>query len=515
MSRARRWTVLVTVSIGLLLISLDNSILYTALPTLTRDLGASGLESLWIINAYPLVMVGLLLGIGTLGDRLGHRRMYLVGLVVFGIASAGAAFAPNAAALIGARAVLAVGAAFMMPATLALIRITFRVERERNIAIAIWGSIAVVGMSLGPILGGTLLEFFWWGSVFLINVPVVAVTIVLVLAIAPRDLPDPTKRWDAISSTQVMVGLVGAVFAIKEAAHAQPSWLIVGVAVIASALGFWLFVRRQRRLEHPLLVFSIFRNAAFSSGVIAAAVALFAIAGIQLVTTQRFQLVQGFSPLEAGLLVAALAVGTVPTSLLGGAFLHRTGLRLLIAGGFAVTVVGGIIAIASLPSLGDTAGDAPDPGGAVATTPGFGLFVAGLLVIGLGLGAVFAVASSAIIGNAPTSRAGMAAGVEEVSYEFGGLIAVALLGSLVTFVYTATVQLPDGTPEVARESLSDALAVAGGDPAVVARAGAAYDTAFAVVLVVIVAVLLAATVATAWMLRRYGPGTRSQLHSEH
>ncbi|MGO2113309.1 MAG: MFS transporter [Pseudoclavibacter sp.] len=535
MSPIRRWTVLVTVSVGLLLIGLDNSILYTALPTLTRELGASGLESLWVINAYPLVMVGLLLGSGTLGDRLGHRRMYLGGLVVFGLASAAAAFAPSAPALIGARGLLAAGAAFMMPATLALIRTTFRIERERNIAIAIWGSIAVLGMSLGPILGGTLLEFFWWGSVFLINVPIVVLTIPVVLLVAPRDRPDPSKRWDAISSAEVLVGLVGAVLALKEATHAHPNWLVVAIALVAAVVGFWLFFRRQRRLEHPLLVFSIFRNAAFSSGVLAAAVALFTIAGVQLVTTQRFQFIEEFTPLEAGLLVAALAVGTVPTSLLGGAFLHRTGLRALISGGFALAVVGGAVMLASTvllngPAVDGAAVDAgastaiaamgqetggPGSEGEVTSNPGFGLFVAGLVVTGLGLGGVFAVASTAMIGNAPTSRAGMAAAVEEVSYEFGGLIAVALLGSLVTFVYSATVQLPDGTPEVARESISDALAVAGGDPAVVAAAGAAYDTAFAWVLAAVVAVLLAATIATAVLLRRYGPGTQSQLHSEH
>lgn len=485
---------LATVSLGLLLITLDNSILYTALPTLTRDLGASGVESLWIINAYPLVMVGLLLGSGTLGDRIGHRRMYLIGLVIFGVASLVAAFSPGAWTLVAARALLAVGAASMMPATLALIRTTFRVERERNLAIAVWGSISVVGFSVGPILGGTLLEFFWWGSVFLINVPAVVIAFVLAVIVAPRDRPDASKRWDLVSSLHAMVGLVGVVVAIKEVAHAEPSWFVIAVGVMVGAVGFWLFVRRQRRMPVPTLEMSIFRNRAFSSGVIAACVALFAVAGLQLVTTQRFQMVLGFTPLEAGLLVAAIAVGTLPTSLIGGAVLHRVGLRVLIAGGFVTATVGAVLAVFVIDRLW--------------------LLVVALVIVGLGLGGVFAVASTAIIGNAPVSKAGMAAAVEEVSYEFGGLLAVALLGSLTTFVYSATVRLPEGAPPDARDSLSDALAVASGDPAVLEPAFAAYDTAFLIVLASIAAVLAVASVVTGVLLRAYGPGSASQEHSE-
>ena len=258
MTKRRRWSLLVTVGAGLLLITLDNSILYTALPTLTEELQASNTQNLWIINAYPLVMAGLLLGSGTLGDRIGHTRMFVVGLVIFGLASLLAAFAPSPEVLIAARAVLAVGAAAMMPATLALIRTTFTVERERNIAIAVWGSMSVIGFALGPIIGGTLLEFFWWGSVFLINVPVVVLALVATWLIRPANDPDPSKRWDAISSILVMIGLVGTVMAIKEIGHAPPSATTIIVALLVAAIGFWLFVRRQRGMEQPLLEFSIF-----------------------------------------------------------------------------------------------------------------------------------------------------------------------------------------------------------------------------------------------------------------
>jgi MFS transporter, DHA2 family, multidrug resistance protein len=418
---ARRWSLLVTVAAGLLLITLDNSVLYTALPTLTEELGASSAESLWIINAYPLVMAGLLLGAGTLGDRIGHRRMFLVGLVVFGVASLLAAFAPNPAVLVGGRAVLAVGAAAMMPATLALIRLAFTDVRERNIAIAVWGSIAVLGMALGPIVGGLLLRHFWWGSVFLVNVPVVVVAFVATLVVAPRGVPapDPDKQWDLLSSLQAMVGLVGLVVAIKEVAKTTPSWPVLGVAVVVAVVAFRLFARRQRRLPYPLLDFSIFRNRAFSTGVLTAGVAMFAIGGIQLVTTQRFQLVAGFTPLEAGLLVAAAAVGSLPTGLLGGAILHRTSLRLLVSSGFAISAAGVVVTVLGLWF-------------------GLGWVLAGLVVTGAGLGLPMSAASSAIVGNAPAHRAGMASSVEEVSYELGGLMAVALLGSLLAGITATT-----------------------------------------------------------------------------
>ncbi len=496
MTAARRWMLLVTVAAGLLLVTVDNTILYTALPTLTAQLGATGAQSLWIINAYPVVMAGLLLGSGTLGDRIGHVRMFVVGLVVFGLASLVAAFSPTAWVLIASRALLAVGAAAMMPATLALIRIAFPIERERNIAIAVWGSVSVVGGALGPIVGGVLLEFFWWGSVFLLNVPVVLVALVATALIAPPNVPDPDKRWDLLSSLQAMAGLVASVLAIKELAHTPPRWPLFAVAVVVAAVAFVLFTRRQRRLEDPLLDFAVFRNPAFTSGVLAAAFSMFAIGGIQLVTTQRFQLVVGFTPLEAGLLVAAVAAGSLPTALLGGAFLHRTGLLPLIAGGLATGVAGVVVSV-----LGFQAG--------------IGWLVAGLLLTGAGLGAAMSVASTAIIGNAPASRAGMASSVEEVSYEFGNLTAVALMGSLVTFVYAAAVQLPQGAPAAAGRSLADALASAGGDEAVVGAAHAAFDTGYLVVMVVVAAVLSCGAALTWRLLRHHGPGTSSSAYADH
>lgn len=496
LSPLRRWLLLATVSAGVLLITLDNTILYTALPTLSEQLGASAAESLWILNAYPLVMCGLLLGAGTLGDRFGHRRMFTVGLVVFGAASALAAFAPAVGVLIAARALLAVGAACMMPATLALIRIGFDDVRERNLAVAVWGAISVVAAALGPIVGGLLLEAFWWGSVFLINVPVVLAALVLTPWVAPRARPDRTTRWDAPSSVHAMLTLSGAVFAIKEATGPEPSWPLLAVATAVAVAGGWAFARRQRRLAAPVLDFGVFRNRAFSAGVIAAACSMFVIGGVQLVTTQRYQLVAGFTPLQSGVLVAVVALGSLPASLIGGATLHRLGLRVLVSGGLALAAVG---LVASR----------------VGGVDRFGLFIAGLVVTGAGLGLTMSVASTAIIGNVPARQAGMASSVEEVSYEFGNLLAVALLGSLATGLYTRFVRLPDGAPAGAADGLSAAVQAAQGDPAVLAAAGAAYDAAFLTILAVVAALVAVTALVTGRLLRHHGPGTPASAYESN
>ncbi|WP_243745317.1 MFS transporter [Streptomyces hainanensis] len=441
---------------GLLLISVDMTVLYTALPTLTTELGADASQKLWIINAYPLVMAGLLLGAGTLGDRVGHRRMFLAGLVVFGTASAIAASAPNPAALIAARALLAVGAAAMMPATLSLIRVTFTDERERNIAIGVWGSMAVAGSALGPIVGGLLLEHFWWGSVFLINVPVVVVALVAAVLLAPGGSGHADRPWDAVASAQVMAGLVGLVYAIKEAARPDREPTHLAIALVVAAIGLTLFARRQRRQEDPLLDFRLLRDRRIVSGVLAAGLAMFANAGIQLVLTQRLQLVAGWSPLESGLLVAAFAGGALPAGVVAGGLVHRLGPAPLIVGGLAANAAGTLLTLLLTPGVVPFVDIHPDH---MAWT------IPGMLVAGVGMGLAMTAASASIMGNAPAHRAGMAASVEEVSYELGSLTGVAILGSVLTSLYTATVQLPAGVDESAADSLDAGLAAAGGLPA--------------------------------------------------
>lgn len=496
----RRWLLLGTVSAALLLISLDNTVFYTALPTLIRELRASPAQSLWIINAYPLTMAGLLLGAGTLGDRVGHRKMFLGGLLLFGIASLFATFAPSAEFLIGARVLLAVGAASMMPATLALLRIAFVDERERSMAIAIWGSISIVGAALGPLIGGFLLQYFWWGSVFLINIPVVLVTLLSATLVTPRSTPDSSRPWDLLSSLQVLVALSGLVFSIKEAAHTPPSWPLASTAFVLSFIAGFLFVRRQSQLTYPLVDFSIFRTPAFLAGSLAATFAMFATAGVQLVATQRFQLVAGFSPMLSGSLVSVLAVGCLPSALLGGAFLHRLGLLSLIGGGLFLAPIGIVIMALQIHAH-------------------LTWTIAGLAITGIGLGAVMSVASSAIVGNAPAHRAGMASSIEEVSYEMGSLLAVALLGSLLATLYSTQIQLPSDAPEAARESLTTALDLAlrgnSTDQELIQSASQAFDRSYQVVLLIIAAFLFSGALVISFLLRKHGPGSISFNSNSH
>jgi DHA2 family multidrug resistance protein-like MFS transporter len=286
------------------MVSVDTTVLYTALPTLTSDLQADAAQKLWIINAYPLVMAGLLPGAGTLGDRIGHKRMFLAGLALFAAASLLAAFAPSPPVLIAARAFLAVGAAAMLPATAALIRITFDDERERGIAIGVWGTMAVLGAALGPIVGGLLLQRFWWGSVFLLNIPVVLLARAATAAVVPGGPGHRDRPWDLIASLQAMIALVGLVYAIQEAAKPGPIPLAIVLALLAAAAGGSMFLRRQRRQTYPLIDFSLFGNRSCSRGD-RGRTGDGRHRGIDLLLTRRSAVWP--DPLHAGLIVTAFA----------------------------------------------------------------------------------------------------------------------------------------------------------------------------------------------------------------
>ena len=443
-----RWLLLMMVGLGLLLVTVDITILLTALPVLTHELHASAAEGLWIVNAYPLFSTGLLLGAGTLGDRIGHRRMYLVGLVIFGLASLMAAYAGSVAVLVLARVLQAVGASAMLPATLALIRVGFSDERERALAISVWACLSLVGAILGPLLGGWLLGHFHWGALFLVNVPIIAVAWLGTWFVAPEQRNPNADPWDLPSSVLALLALSSLVLSIKTATHPPIDLGLLGAALATGLVAGLAFVRRQHRLTHPLLDFSLFRNPAFAAGVLGAVSVTFTTGGVLLGVSQRFQWVAGYTPLQSGLLASVLFVGTLPSSILGGLWLHRIGLRRLIAGGLAVGALGMLVAAQALPW---------HPSGLQAADEGLGWLVTGLLLAGLGLGATISVASTAIVESAPPHRAGMASSVEEVSYEFGALLSIALLGSLLTGLYTVFVQLPPGVDAAAARSISAAL----------------------------------------------------------
>ncbi|WP_039051828.1 MFS transporter, partial [Bordetella avium] len=337
---SRRWLVLGVVSTALLLIVVDMTVLYTALPRLTHDLAVSASAKLWIVNIYGLVVAGLLPGMGTLGDRLGHKRLFMSGLAVFGLASLAAAYAPGAGALIAARVLLALGAAMMMPATLSIIRLTFTDSRERALAIGVWASIASGGAAVGPVLGGFLLEHFWWGSVFLVNVPIVLLALPLAWRLIPRGEPSVGKPWDLRGSLQVMAGLVLSAYALKELGKPAPSLTEAALAAVAGLGLLWVFMRRQRRLHYPLIDFSLFRNATFCAAVAAAVFAAAALLGMELVFIQRLQLVLTFSPLEAAIFILPLPIAAFLAGPLAGWALPRVGERRMLAGALLISGLG-------------------------------------------------------------------------------------------------------------------------------------------------------------------------------
>lgn len=481
MAPRNRWLVLAIVSSALFLIVVDMTVLYTALPRLTHDLAATASQKLWIVNAYPLVVAGLLPGLGTLGDRLGHKRLFMAGLVVFGLASLVAAYSPTPAVLIGGRVLLAVGAALMMPATLSIIRLTFTDESERVFAIGIWAAVASGGAAFGPVIGGVLLEYFWWGSVFLINVPVVMVAFVLA-AFVLVDRSGKSKRpWDLIGSIQIMIGLVGVAYAIKEFGKRAPSWEAALAAGLLGALAIAFFVRRQRSSPAPLIDFTLFRNRQFSSGVAAATVASAALIGVELVFSQRVQLVLGLSPLQAGLLILPIPLASFVAGPVAGLALPRLGSGRVLWASLALAGLG--LAVFLVTYEADTI-----------------VWLPALAVMGFGVGAAMSAASSAVMLNAPEDRAGMAASVEEVSYELGGAIGIAVLGSIMSAIYTAMLVLPGGIEAAARDSLDEALLAAESLPPDAAKvlvdlARDAFDKAFVGVVATAVAMLIACAVA--------------------
>jgi DHA2 family multidrug resistance protein-like MFS transporter len=474
------WLVLAIVSSALFLIVIDMTVLYTALPTLTRDLEASATEKLWIVNAYSLVVAGLLPGAGALGDRYGHRRMFTIGLAIFGSASLAAGFAPTSATLIAARAGLAVGAAAMMPATLSIIRHTFEDPDDRALAIGIWAAVASGGAALGPVIGGALLEHFHWGAVFLINLPVVLAALALTAAFVPLGQGHGHHPFDPVGSLLVLVGLVGVTLAIKEIARPDPSLTVLLLSALAGLAALVLFFRRLRRSANPMIDLTLFRDPRFAGGVIGALVSAAALLGVQLAITQRLQLVQGLSPLQAGLFVLPIPLASFLAGPVAGMMLGRVGAGRLLA---ATLVVSGAGILVYWAGVGHQ-----------------GIELASFAIMGAGIGAAMTAASSTIMLSAPADRAGMAASVEEVSYELGGALGIAVLGSLMAGIYSAASSAA-GLGSKASDSLDGALALAATLPApqadrLLSIAYAAFDRATGAVAL---AAGLALSAAGAWV----------------
>ena len=488
MSSRNRWRALAIVSSALFLITIDMTVLYIALPTLTHELEATASEKLWILNAYALMVAGLLPGMGTLGDRVGHRRMFLSGLCVFGLASLLAAFAPSSLKLIAARVALGAGAAMMMPATLSIIRLLFADVRERAFAMGVWGAISAGGAALGPVLGGVLLEYFWWGSVFLINVPVVAAAFVAGWLVLPKDMPEGQTPWSPLGSFQVMIGLMGVTFAIKECAKTQPSWSMALAALAIGVTGLAVFVRGQRRSASPLIDFRLFADRDFSTGVAVALFSSLAMIGVELALSQRMQLVLGLTPLYAALAILPIPLAAFVGGPLSGLALPRLGARKLLFSMLLLTCAGLVLLLLGREGHGV-------------------LSMSGMAAIGLGMGAGMSGASTVIMGRASARQAGMAASIEEVSFEMGGALGIAVFGAVLSAVYSATLMLPGELAglSTAYDSL-DAAILASESLApeaagtLVALARASFEKAFTAVVAIASAMLLA--VAFAVVFRR-------------
>lgn len=445
MDSFKRWIILAVVSSALMLIVMDATILYTALPSLTHDLGASASEKLWILNGYSLVMAGLLPAMGTLGDRYGHRRIFSIGLVAFIGASLVAAFAPVPTVLIVGRVLLAVGASMMMPATLSIIRVTFTDPRELGLAIGIWGSIASGGAGLGPIIGGLLVEYFWWGAAFLINVPIAIAALILSLIYIPKHAGDKKKKWDLTGSIQILIAMVALIYAIKEFARREGSPVLAVIGAIIGLSALIIFIRRQLKSSNPLLDLSLFKIKPFTTGFITALVALFGQLGIQYIVTQRLQLVEGLGPLQAGLITLSIPLAALIIGPFVGKMLYSYDVIRLQIFSFLIATVGMIIYIFQFDS------------GMVGQ-------IIGLALVGAGLGAGMMAASHSIMSSAPAHKAGMAASIEEVAYELGGASGIAIIGSLSGLVYTLSMKIPVGinVPANVKDSLDEALLAAEG-----------------------------------------------------
>ena len=446
---AHPWAALAVLMLPVLLIAIDNTVLAFAVPAISESLRPGGTELLWIVDAYPLVLAGLLVPMGSLGDRIGRRRLLLTGASGFAVVSALVAFAPSAGLLIAGRAALGFFGAMLMPATLSLIRNIFVDPTKRRTAIAIWASGFSGGAALGPVVGGFLLEHFWWGSVFLMAVPVLVPLLLLGPVLVPesRDpVPGPVDPLSILLSLGAMVPLV---YGIKTVA--ESGWGVAGLLPIA--LGFALgagFVLRQLRRPVPLLDVRLFTNPVFSGSVAANLLSVFSLVGFIFFVSQHLQLVSGRGPMEAGLFLVPGLVVTVVAGLAVVRVVRHVRPAVVVAGGLLLNAVGYAVVLVSGSAGSDV-----------------GLLVA-FVILGAGVGAAETISNDLILASVPPTKAGAASAVSETAYELGAVLGTAVLGSILTAVYRANVVVPAGLTEpdarAAGETLGGATEVARGLP---------------------------------------------------
>jgi DHA2 family multidrug resistance protein-like MFS transporter len=443
----REWIGLAVLTLPCLLYSMDLTVLHLAVPRLTADLNPTSTQLLWIIDIYGFFVAGSLITLGTLGDRIGRRRILLIGAALFGIASVAAAFSSSAEMLIVTRALLGLAGATIAPSTLSLIRNMFHDERERTTAISVWIMAFSVGGAIGPVVGGIVLQYFEWGAVFLLAVPVM----LLILVVGPKLLPeykDPNAgRLDLLSAAMVISAVLSLIYGLKLMARDGITALAVVSVVVGIAIGV-LFARRQLRLTDPMLDLSLFRIRAFTASLALYGFTILIGFGGFFVLPQYLQLVRGLTPLEAGLWGLPWALAFVVGSAVTPRLSRRTGPALLMAGGLVMTSVGYGLLIMLTPASS------------------FLFYTAVTFIIGIGSSPVFILTNDVIIGAAPPERAGAASGISETCAEFGGAMGIAVFGSLGIVIYRSMLDgmLPAGlSPEVvtaATETIGGAVAAA-------------------------------------------------------
>lgn len=481
----REWIGLAVIALPCLLYSMDLTVLNLAVPSIVADVKPSASQLLWIVDIYGFLVAGWLITMGTLGDRIGRRKLLLIGAAAFGAASILAAYARSAETLIAARAVLGIAGATLAPSTLSLIRNMFLDDRQRTVAIGIWIASFSAGGLLGPLVGGVLLEHFHWSAVFWVAVPIMA----LLLAVGPFLLPeyrDPNAgRLDIPSAALSIVAVLALIYAVKRLAEYGGDWWALVSAMAGLVFGF-LFVHRQTHLQDPLIDLKLFRSPAFSSALAINALCFFAMFGIFLFVSQYMQFVLGMRPLEAGLWSMPSGIAFILGSTIAPMIAHRFRAPYVTATGLLVVVVG----FALMTQVGGP--------------HSIWLLVVGIVVMSLGLTPVVALATDLIVAAAPPERAGAASAISETSIEFHGALGIAVLGSVLTVIYRAGVNLPGGLPasaaEAARSTLGGALTVASDLPeplrsALVESARQSYIHGFTVLCVLCGSIVLTAAIA--------------------
>ena len=465
LSRRGRWAAVAVLAASLLVIMMDMTILNIAIPDMAAELTPTSTQQLWIVDIYSLVLAGLLVSWAAIADRWGRKRMLMLGYALFGGASLLVLFAESAEAVIAIRALLGVGGAMIMPTTLSLIRVIFTDAKERATALSIWAAVSGLGAAIGPLAGGFLLEHFSWHAAFLINVPLMVGALIAGFLLLPESRVSNPGRWDALAALLSLVGMTLLVWSIKtfgkEASFATPeAWIALAGAVVT--LGW--FGLRCVRSDHPLLELRLFNSRPFSAGMIAALGSTFAMVAALLLLAQWMQLVDGASPLEAGLRLTPMAIASAVASVSAPPLARLIGARAVVAGGVGVAGIGMI-------TIGITPGTLALP-----------IVLIALVLIGAGAGSL-AIASAMVMANSPEEKAGNAGALEETSYELGAVLGVAILGSISAILYRAEFAtgasftgLDPALGLEAQESLGAAIAISSeaGLPDLATEAGVAF-----------------------------------------